>query len=91
MWSGSDIKVLLLPLEEQNFGDIVTPENGCLKLCKKPKCVLLMTVTSERETGSIEDQENLEFLFVKKEGFSRKGNWLKNSDLCFQVMSRLKS
>lgn len=61
--------LLLLPLEKQHFGDIVTPKNGCLKLCVKPKCVLLMTVTSERETESIGEQENLEFLFVKKKGF----------------------
>lgn len=49
------LRCYLLPLEEQNFGDIVTPENGCLKLCIKPKCVLLITVTSERETESIGD------------------------------------
>lgn len=54
---------MLLPLEEQNFGDIVTPENGCLKLCINPKCVLLITVTSERETESIGDQEDI---FLKK-------------------------
>lgn len=53
------MKVSILPLEWQNLGDIVTPENGCLKLCIYPKCVFLITVTSERETESIGGQENL--------------------------------
>ena len=53
------MKVSILPLEWQNLGDIVTPENGCVKLCINPKCVLLITVTSERETESIGGQENL--------------------------------